>query len=38
LELEYKRITSPIEIERRALKLGLIRPQSQSMNIRRPIN
>lgn len=38
LELEYKRITSPIEMERRALKLGLIRPQSQSTNIRRPIN
>ena len=38
LELEYKRITSPIEMERRALKLGLIRPPSQSSNIRRPIN
>ncbi|MEW6130884.1 MAG: hypothetical protein AB1757_27890 [Acidobacteriota bacterium] len=38
LELEYKRITSPIEMERRALKLGLIRPQSQASQIRRPIN
>ncbi|HVF91672.1 MAG TPA: hypothetical protein VNH22_16530 [Blastocatellia bacterium] len=42
LELEHARATSPVEIERRAEKIGLkrpvpeVRPDSQAKNIRRP--
>jgi hypothetical protein len=38
LELERNRITSPVEMEQRALKLGLVRPLSKKAEIRRPIN
>jgi hypothetical protein len=38
LELERNRITSPVEMEQRALKLGLVRPFSKKAEIRRPIN
>jgi hypothetical protein len=38
LELEYARASSPVEIERRAQKMGLERPQSKSPDIRRPNN
>jgi cell division protein FtsL len=42
LELEYARLASPVEIERRAQKIGLAQPQNQSNNIsnniRRPAN
>jgi cell division protein FtsL len=42
LELEYARLASPVEIERRAQKAGLSQPQSQPQsqptNIRRPTN
>jgi len=43
LELEHARATSPVEIERRAEKIGLkrpipeVRPDSQAKNIRRPV-
>ena len=32
LELEYARATSPVEIERRAQKLGLVRPDKTAEN------
>jgi hypothetical protein len=35
LELEYARASSPVEIERRAQKMGLERPQSKSPDIRK---
>jgi len=38
LELEYARLASPVEIERRAQKAGLAQPQSQPADIRRPAN
>ncbi|MBI3650194.1 MAG: cell division protein FtsL [Acidobacteria bacterium] len=38
LELERNRITSPIEMEQRAFKLGLVRPLAKKAEIRRPIN
>ena len=38
LELEYSRASSPVEIERRAQKIGLEQPQSKSPDIRRPNN
>lgn len=38
LELEYARASSPVEIERRAQKMGLEQPQSKSPTIRRPNN
>jgi cell division protein FtsL len=42
LELEYARLASPVEIEKRAQKIGLAQPQNQSNNIlnniRRPAN
>ena len=42
LELEYARLASPVEIEKRAQKVGLSQPQSQPQsqptNIRRPTN
>jgi hypothetical protein len=38
VELERSRITSPVEMEKRALKLGLVRPLSKKAEIRRPIN
>ncbi len=38
LELERNRITAPIEMEKRALRLGLVRPLSKKAEIRRPIN
>ena len=38
LELDRARVTSAIEMEKRALKLGLVRPGVQGSNIRRPIN
>lgn len=42
LELEYARLASPVEIEKRAQKAGLAQPQSQAQsqptNIRRPTN
>ena len=38
LELEYARLASPVEIEKRAQKVGLAQPQSQPTNIRRPTN
>ncbi|HEX8185725.1 MAG TPA: hypothetical protein VF747_13260, partial [Blastocatellia bacterium] len=38
LELEYARASSPVEIERRANKIGLEQPQSKSPSIRRPNN
>jgi len=38
LELEYARASSPVEIERRAQKIGLEQPQSKSPDIRRPTN
>lgn len=42
LELEYARLASPVEIEKRAQKVGLAQPQSQPQtqpaNIRRPTN
>jgi hypothetical protein len=38
LELEYARATSPVEIERRAHKIGLEQPQSKAPGIRRPNN
>lgn len=37
-ELERGRIVSPVEMEKRALKLGLVRPLSKQAEIRRPIN
>jgi hypothetical protein len=37
-ELERSRIISPVEMEKRALKLGLVRPLSKKAEIRRPIN
>jgi hypothetical protein len=43
LELEHARATSPVEIERRAGKIGLkrpvpeVRPDSQAKSIRRPV-
>ena len=38
LELEYSRASSPVEIERRAQKIGLEQPQGKSPDIRRPNN
>jgi hypothetical protein len=38
LELEYARASSPVEIERRAHKMGLEQPQAQSPVLRRPNN
>ena len=38
LELEYARLSSPVEVERRAQKAGLAQPQSQPDAIRRPTN
>jgi hypothetical protein len=38
LELERNRIVAPVEMEKRAFKLGLIRPLSKKAEIRRPIN
>jgi hypothetical protein len=38
LELEYARASSPVEIERRAHKIGLEQPQSKSPDIRKPNN
>jgi hypothetical protein len=38
LELEYARASSPVEIERRAQKMGLEQPQTKSPAIRRPNN
>ena len=38
LELEYARLSSPVEIEKRAQKIGLAQPQNQPSNIRRPAN
>ena len=38
LELEKARVTSTIEMEKRARQLGLVRPAVQSPTIRRPIN
>ena len=38
VELEYARLASPVEIEKRAQKIGLAQPQNQSPNIRRPAN
>lgn len=38
LELEYARASSPVEIERRAQKMGLEHPQAESSSIRRPNN
>ena len=38
LELEYARMASPVEIEKRAQKIGLAQPQNQPNNIRRPAN
>jgi len=38
LELEYARASSPVEIERRAQKIGLEQPQSKTPSIRRPNN
>ena len=38
LELEYARASSPVEIERRAQKMGLEQPQAQSPVTRRPNN
>jgi hypothetical protein len=37
LELEHARASSPVEIQRRAQKIGLERPGSTTTNIRRPI-
>lgn len=36
LELEYARASSPVEIERRAQKMGLEQPQAESSDSRRP--
>lgn len=38
LELEYARLSSPVEIEKRAQQAGLAQPLSQANNSRRPIN
>jgi hypothetical protein len=38
LELEYARLASPVEIEKRAQKIGLAQPQNQPVAIRRPAN
>jgi cell division protein FtsL len=38
LELEKARVTSTVEMEKRARQLGLVRPSAQSPTIRRPIN
>ncbi|MFL6277517.1 MAG: hypothetical protein ACJ74G_20225 [Blastocatellia bacterium] len=38
LELEYARLASPVEIEKRAQKVGLAQPQNQPTGIRRPTN
>lgn len=38
LELEYARASSPVEIEKRAQKIGLEHPQNNTSNIRRPGN
>jgi hypothetical protein len=38
LELERNRIVAPVEMEKRALKLGFVRPLSKKAEIRRPIN
>ncbi|MFP5261156.1 MAG: hypothetical protein ACLGJB_04525 [Blastocatellia bacterium] len=38
LELEYARASSPVEIERRAQKMGLGQPQDKSPSVRRPDN
>jgi len=38
LELEYARVSSPVEVEQRARKIGLLRPESKIESIRRPIN
>jgi hypothetical protein len=38
LELEYARASSPVEIERRAQKMGLEHPQAKSQDSRAPNN
>ena len=38
LELDKARVTSTVEMEKRALQLGLVRPAAQNTSIRRPIN
>ena len=37
LELEYARVSSPVEVEQRAQRIGLLRPEKIE-SIRRPIN
>ena len=38
LELEYARMSSPVEIEKRAQQFGLAQPVTQASAIRRPAN
>ena len=38
LDLEYARVSSPVEVERAAQKIGLQRPENKVETIRRPMN